>query len=113
MYHAQNLRGASPGSQTATRPLRLPLQDAAQSSSEDVRLRLGRDATGIEHFLVALKLAVELLDLAAEYVGTENHLFKRADVGFRRMRAHDAGPPEYRFENLVILLELDQGRSGK
>src|SRR5438270_396165 len=29
------------------------------------------------------------------------------------MRTDNAGPPEYRFENLVVFLQLDQGGSGK
>ena len=78
--------------------LTLLLQDAPHRSAEDVGLGLGRNAARIEHLLVALKLPVELFDFAAEDVGTEHDLLKCADVGFRRVRTHDAGPPEDRFE---------------
>src|SRR3954462_14468377 len=83
-----------------------------QRAAEDVRLRVLSDPACLEHLAIALNLAVELFDLAAENIRPEHHLLKRARSAFRRMRTDHARPPEDRLARLIVLLQLDQRRAG-
>src|SRR4051794_37537258 len=95
------------GTQTAPqRGLLLLIQDPAQSAPEDVRLCVLPDSARIQHFPVAIDFTIELLDLAAEDVRSENYLLECAAACLRGVRADDARPPEDRLEYLVVLLQL-------
>src|SRR3954468_9464261 len=91
--------------------LLLGSEQLPQRAAEDVRLSVLSDPARLEHLAVALDLAVELLDLAAEDIGPEHHLLKRARSAFRRMRTDHARPPENRLECLIVLLQLDERRA--
>src|SRR5438105_4233053 len=91
---------------------RAGLQDLPQRAGEDVFLGFLRDSTRVQHFVIPLQLAVELLQLTAEDVRAEEQLFESARAPLRRMRAGYARPPEDRFEECVVLLLLDERRAG-
>src|SRR6266849_1217311 len=64
------------------------LQNAPERTGEDIRLRARGDAASIQHLVVSLQLAVELLQIPAENIRSEHQFFERAHAGLRRMRAH-------------------------
>src|SRR2546425_11409269 len=90
---------------------RFPIENPPQRPGEDISLSVCRNAASVEHLVVALDLAVKLLDLTVENIGAEYQLLKSARAGLRSVRADHARPPEDGLEEGVVVLLLDQRRA--
>ncbi len=70
--------------------LGLRIQDTPEGSGENIGLRFGGHAAGVEHFMVALDLPVKLLQFAVKDVGAEDQFFEGVCARFRRVLADHA-----------------------
>ena len=86
------------GEPFTARALWLRVEDAPEGAAEDLFLRSGGDAAGLEELTVEVEFAVEFVEVVAEDVGAEDEFFESADVGFGGVRADDVVPPEDGFE---------------
>jgi hypothetical protein len=94
-------------------PLLALVQDPPQRSAEDIRLCVFGHAARVQHALITLDGAIELLQLSTENIRPEYDLLEGTRLRFRCVRTRHARPPEYGFEECGIFLLLDQRRSGQ